>query len=199
VLACNDDLYGGGNRPVAGRSGLHHDLEADETVLVVVDGMPAARARVRLAIYADGAECGAVDLGEQLGEAVAAGSNVGAPTVLTASCAGAARTRLFTFAAPEDGAYLFDTFGSSFDTALFARAGACGPEEVGCNDDTDGLQSQVRLELVAGQVVTLGVGGFWGNTGDFVLNIRQEAQAGDPPPADPPPADPEGEADAGAP
>ena len=67
------------------------------------------------------------------------------------------------FVAPWAGAYTFDSSGSSFDTVVYVNAGACGDEELGCNDDFIGLESRVTVELGQNQLVTVSVDG----TGPF--------------------------------
>ena len=68
--------------------------------------------------------------------------------------------------------YTFDTRGSDFDTVLEILPGLCGTDTLGCNDDTDGLRSEVTVDLEDGQEITLVVGGFRGASGVFVLNGR---------------------------
>ncbi|MEQ1564576.1 MAG: hypothetical protein ABMA64_02975 [Myxococcota bacterium] len=75
----------------------------------------------------------------------------------------------YTFDATADGTYVFDTFGSSFDTVLYV-SDACGGAELACNDQSGGDQSQVAVELVAGQQVIVTVDGWAGLVGDYVLS-----------------------------
>lgn len=76
----------------------------------------------------------------------------------------------FAWVAPFDGTFTFDTFGSTYDTAITVRDGnAC--TELGCNDDAGGtLQSSVTVTLFEGQELILVVDG-WSNAscGDYVL------------------------------
>lgn len=86
----------------------------------------------------------------------------------------------FSFTAPVDGAYRIDTFGtedldnSSGDDAdtVLAVFDACGGAELACNDDTDNLDSSVKLDLLAGQTVKIAVGEFDGDEIRFFLNIN---------------------------
>ena len=78
----------------------------------------------------------------------------------------------FTWQAPQAATYVFDTAGSDFDTVLEIQEGTCGRTVLGCNDDRDGLRSEVSVDLEAGQLITVVVGGFRGAQGDFVLNGR---------------------------
>ena len=103
------------------------------------------------------------------------GTNVGAPDLNgPASCGlGGGPDVAYSFTAPNDAIYRFDTFGSNYDTMLFALDMPCGGMELACNDDTNGLQSQIELNMTAGQTVAIIVDGFAGNTGDFTLNIQE--------------------------
>lgn len=87
-----------------------------------------------------------------------------------------ARVLWYTFTAPSANKYVFDTFGSGFDTVLLVYD-ACNGTLLTCNDDSEGLQSRVTLSLGAGQTVKVAVGAFDGfdlgesRCGDFRLNI----------------------------
>ena len=76
------------------------------------------------------------------------------------------------FTAPGDGTYTFDTANDArdFDTILYARD-ACGGAELACNDDTDGIASELTLELTAGETVVVYVSGFGAACGEFALDI----------------------------
>jgi len=116
-------------------------------------------------------ECGFDDLGNALGR-IATGTTVGARNALGGSCASnQAPERAFVWTAPSAGTYEFDTFGSSYDTLLFALA-ECDGAEIACNDDAQGTQSQIILELAAGQSIVLVVDGFFRSSGAFVLNAE---------------------------
>ena len=62
----------------------------------------------------------------------------------------------WSFTARRAGAYCVDTFGSGFDTVLYAR-NTCetSSTQFACDDDTDGPQSQLELTLAIGQRITL--------------------------------------------
>jgi hypothetical protein len=56
------------------------------------------------------------------------------------------------------GAWAIDTFGSNYNTVLWAKRGTCGGEEVACNDDYDGGQ-QSKIFICAegaGEVYVIG-------------------------------------------
>lgn len=76
----------------------------------------------------------------------------------------------YTLVAPADGYYVFDTFGSSVDTVLYVLDGDCGGSSIACNDDATGTQSEVSVQLVEGQTVTVVVDSFGLAGGNYVLN-----------------------------
>jgi hypothetical protein len=80
--------------------------------------------------------------------------------------------RAYLFTAPIAGTYVFDTFGSNFDTVLHVHDGGCGGPSLGCNDDTMGLQSQLSVPLTANQTVLVVVDGFGNSQGNFTLHIN---------------------------
>ena len=79
----------------------------------------------------------------------------------------------YGFTAPNTATYRFDTFGSLYDTVLFALDMTCGGNELACNNDTNGQQSQIDVAMTAGQTIAVIVDGFLGDTGDFTLNITE--------------------------
>lgn len=102
---------------------------------------------------------------------LATGSTTGQGADLVGSCGGDRAADLaFTWTAPSAGTWRIDTYGSDFDTVLYALTD-CGGTELACNDDGEtGFQSEIVLELAAGQTVVLVVDGFGSDTGGFVLN-----------------------------
>ncbi|MEZ4240483.1 MAG: hypothetical protein R3F59_30880, partial [Myxococcota bacterium] len=82
------------------------------------------------------------------------------------------------FTAPATGSYVFDTYGSDFDTVL-AAADGCGGPSLGCNDDMQDLQSQLVLTLQAGQTAILLVDGYATNAGNYLLNVAWERDCTD--------------------
>jgi hypothetical protein len=91
----------------------------------------------------------------------------------TTSCGGAWTAADFTllFTAPSTGTFTFDTVGSDYDTVLALLDGSCEGNEIDCNDDSHGLQSEVSVDLLAGQSVTVVVTGYAGAYGPFMLNV----------------------------
>ena len=86
--------------------------------------------------------------------------------------------RAFTYQAPEAGNYLVHTVGSQFDTVLSVFDGPCGGNRIVCNDDAlgwdpEGGESAVKVELTAGQEVTIVVDSFGSSGGEFTLAITR--------------------------
>ena len=70
-----------------------------------------------------------------------------------------------------------NTFGTGFDTVLYARTDCdAGASEIACNDDSAGvLQSELSLLVDPGQPVALIVDGYSGASGDYVLSVQPGA------------------------
>lgn len=109
------------------------------------------------------------------GEA-ATGTTLGAGSEFELSCnAGGAPDYVFSWTAPSNGTFTFDTIGSSYDTALAIFDG-CEGDELACNDDGEslenGLLSELTIEATLGTTYTIVVSGYNETTaGDFVLNL----------------------------
>ncbi|MBI4951600.1 MAG: hypothetical protein HY908_06175 [Myxococcales bacterium] len=161
-LACNDEGPG-----IGPASQLVLLLAAGEQVVLFVDGKGAS-GDVTLNVK-DG--CPESDLGTSY-PATVSGSTVSEPNLWGGGCGGSgAPEHTFAFEATAAGTYTFDTVGSSFDTLLYVRDTDCNGAELGCNDDTYGLQSEVVVTLAAGQRVVVFVDGFSSGSGDYVLNV----------------------------
>jgi hypothetical protein len=81
----------------------------------------------------------------------------------------------WTFTAPADGTYTFDTWGSAFDTALHLHASCDRTTWLVCNDDTPPtLTSEVSLRLAAGESVLVVVdsNGYPPDRGEYVLRVH---------------------------
>jgi hypothetical protein len=164
-LACNDD-----RGPTDETSELALLLQAGQTVTVAVGGSGRDTGSTLLAISE--LSCPAVDLGSPVPH-VQMGTFAGASDTLSGSCgAQGALDRTLGWTAPADGTYVFDTFGSSFDTVLYAFDGGCTGDELACNDDAGAsVFSRLTLELVEGQTIVLVIEGYEGQTGNWTLNI----------------------------
>ncbi len=80
----------------------------------------------------------------------------------------------FSWSAPVDGTYLFDTLGSDFDTVLYLQT-SCDGRELGCNDDFDEEGNtfslvEVLLEESSPVVVVVDAASA-DERGNFVVNI----------------------------
>lgn len=171
TLACNDDAES------SSASGALVDLHEGQTVTVIVDGAPGHRGDFDLAVGRLGGACPDDDLGVELPVSVSA-STVGAENTTGSSCGGwFAPDLTYAWQAPLDGLYRFDTVGSDFDTVLGIRDGSCDGAELACNDDRrlDDESSEVTLVLLAGQAVTVAVGGKGRTTGSAALHIHELA------------------------
>lgn len=166
-ILCNDDTAGQLSQITA-------NLSANQSVLVVVDGWNGSEGPYTLNVStAVPGTCPDGDLGMTVPQTVT-GSTMAAGDDVVAPCGGTTlgQDRAFVFTAPMAGTYVFDTFGSSFDTVLYVLDGDCLGLSLACNDDTPpGLQSTVSVSLATGQTVVVVVDG-WGNAqGSFVLHI----------------------------
>jgi hypothetical protein len=171
AVACNDDAVGN-------KSKIEVDLAANETVIVVVDGFSGDEGDfvLHVDLPASGM-CPDADLGSTIPQAVN-GSTVGAGDDVTASCgAGGGHDRAYLFTAPAASNYVFDTFGSTFDTIVHVHDGACAGPTLECDDDSMmSLQSSVTVSLAANQTVVVVVDGFGGAQGNFILHVQDEDQ-----------------------
>jgi hypothetical protein len=81
-------------------------------------------------------------------------------------CAGQGPTVWYAYTAAESVRITADTFGSSYDTTLSAFTGVRGSLfQIACNDDAQGLQSQVQFDVSAGVTYYFMVGAFGGGAG----------------------------------
>jgi hypothetical protein len=107
------------------------------------------------------------------------GTTVGESDDVTPECALSGRGApdvVFRWTAPSTGRFVFDTYGSSFDTVLHLRDMECAL--VGCEDDppTRVVLARVVAEVSEGEVFFIAVDGTGESQGDFVLNISQPAE-----------------------
>ncbi len=87
----------------------------------------------------------------------------------------------YVYAPSATGVATVSLLGSQYDTMLAAYRGAeCNPgldRIIGCNDDFNGLQSQLTFDVVGGEAYLIEIGGWSTNTGQGVLTISLEATA----------------------
>lgn len=161
---------------------------ARSTPITAVFGLAAC---LLLAVSAGAQPCPEEDLGSAV-PVTTSGSTLLKPNLLDPSpgiadeqflCFSAAPEATFLFTPPFTGTYRIDTFGSEFDTLVYARsatcdgfdlynllcgAGVCPP----CADDVlPSLQSELVLELIENEPVVIVVDGFGASQGDFDLRI----------------------------
>lgn len=89
----------------------------------------------------------------------------------TARCgANAAPDLFYRYVPPSDQTALISLCGSAYDTVLYVLENGV---EIACNDDFCGLDSELRVPLVAGRTYTIGVSGFRSNCGSYILHISE--------------------------
>lgn len=160
-IACDDDYFGGW-------SSVTLSMPAGASVLLGVEGGDWT-------LNAWQGECADANIG---GELALEGDSTGADTDFTASCQpGYGADVVLRWVAPSTGNWRFSTEGSAYDTILVLNAGGCEGAEIGCGDDTDqpgdssALWSTVTASLRAGDVVFVGIGGYMGDVGNWVLSV----------------------------
>jgi hypothetical protein len=80
----------------------------------------------------------------------------------------------FAWEVPYSGRFRFDTEGSSFDTVLSIQDGVCSGKELACNDDSENSSdSEVTLDLMGGQNVTIVVDGYGGAEGSVSVHVTE--------------------------
>ncbi len=166
-LACNDDFIGL-------RSRLVLELDAGEQVSVVVDGIDGGAAgpfSLRIDEYV-APTCTGTPIPGALPK-VMLGNTSGGLDEHAGGCGGAGSPdHLYRFVAPGPGLYRIHTLGSAFDTVLYAWSECDGPE-LACSDDANlELQSELFVELAAGQTIYVIVDGLAGAAGAYQLNVE---------------------------
>lgn len=163
-VICNDDAIGL-------QSSVTVTLAAAQSILISVESYDGATGPFNLNI--NPAMTCAEEVLVATGASASSGTTVGEDEDFGQTCAlGGAVDHLIAFTASATGLYVFDTFGSGYDTALATYSGCSAALETACNDDAGGgLQSQLTRSMTAGEIILLSVNGYSGNTGAWVLNI----------------------------
>ncbi len=159
-IACDDDTFDVW-------SSLTLDMTAGQTILLGIEGGDWT-----LNIWSG--DC--VDANVGSSDALE-GNTEGLDTTLSvpSACSDAYRTDVvLRWVAPSRGLWVFDTEGSNFDTILSLRPPSCTAAATVCSDDATASGSSVRWSQVsqfldAGEVVFLSIGGYDGDSGDYVL------------------------------
>ncbi|WP_437512576.1 MXAN_6577-like cysteine-rich protein [Sorangium sp. So ce1099] len=152
------------------RSTVMAELEAEETVLVAVSSPGRSLRSFTLDVF-KAPPCPGQDLGSTVPQTVT-GSNEGLADVLSAcfvSTTGGEAT--YSFTAPNDGVYLFDTQGSSFPVLMDVRSGSCTGDFVTCADG-EVTPARATVALSAGDTVVI-VLDTYGETGTYQLAISE--------------------------
>ena len=108
----------------------------------------------------------------------ATGSNAGATDERGESGRGA-KSVWWRWQAPDNGRLTLDTIGSNFDTTLgvYTATRVSSLQSLAENDDAEGNQSRVMIDVSEGTTYRIRVAGFLGDTGQIVLNWNlQEPQ-----------------------
>lgn len=127
---------------------------------------------VCIATSACGGDCPDLELPA---EGTLTGSTIGADDTLSPTCGGPGSPEsTVAFTPLETATYVFDTFGSSYDTVL-AIYSDCEGQEVACSDDAPDWigPSLVALPITSGDTVIAAIDGLLGGSGDWVLNISR--------------------------
>lgn len=169
-IACRDEFGLGLNYEV-----LTLPMVAGEAVVIGVSGYFAEGDYVLHVFPEPPPVCPTADLGSAVPQTVT-GTTVGKGDALTASCNSSSFPSAdvsYTFTAPADGEYAFDTRGTTgFDTLVQVRDGGCNGPELACNAASMGsINGYVHVTLSAGQTVVVSVEGGSGGQGDFVLDM----------------------------
>lgn len=170
-IACND------NYQFDQTSALSVQLVEDQTVTVVVDGNFLAQGPFTLNVGQLDGSCPDEDLGGAI-PTVVNGSTAGAGNAGFGSCGGlSGNDWSYTWTAPADAFYVFDTAGSSYDTVVHVREGACNGLELDCDATDFSGQARAGAQLIAGQIVVVTVDGD-GVDGAFTLTIDEAPSGG---------------------
>ncbi|KYG05697.1 hypothetical protein BE21_39065 [Sorangium cellulosum] len=158
---------------------LTADLATGQTVYIVVDGADGEAGTFELRITrASEPTCPAGAFTGFVPQTIT-GSTVGRPSSVrptaTEACRNAANAADagYSFTAQVAGDYVFDTYGSAFDTMVHVHDATCRGTQLACNDDTLVEQSEVTVTLAAGQTVVVVVDGSRdADDGAFRLTVR---------------------------
>ncbi|UCF34642.1 MAG: hypothetical protein JSV78_04920, partial [Phycisphaerales bacterium] len=106
----------------------------------------------------------------------------------SASCGDSSSTPdvWYVYIAEANGTLTVDTCDSSFDTVLSIHNFCPGTSanEIACEDDTCGQQSEVSISVTVGTAYVIRVSGWNGSVGEFVLNVNGPVD-NDPPEPNP--------------
>ncbi len=111
----------------------------------------------------------------EIGDETVNGSTQDAPRSGDSDCgrSGNSPSNWYKFTAKANGSVTVRTCGSDYDTVLSVYSGCPGEEgnELSCNDDTCGLQSEVEFNATDGGEYLVRVAGYRGATGNYTLEV----------------------------
>lgn len=171
LLGCNDDT-------VQLWSNVTTKLGGGTTVTIIVDGLSGQSGTIHLNI-SEAVEppppppCVAFDIGSQLGQF--GGSTFAGENTEISNCGGDLSPEVaFVWTAPFAGDFRLRTLGSNYDPLLYMRFGECEGFEIACNDDSNGLESEIIVFLTPDDgPMFVFVDGIGGSAGEFTLEISQ--------------------------
>lgn len=119
---------------------------------------------------------GVCDAATPLSWGTQTGTTLNAASIFQGSCSGQGAEVVYALTVDSDTVVCLDTFDSNYDTALYVTANTCGGQanEVACNDDTYGIQSQVLFSAEAGVTYYVFVDSY-NVSGDFNLTATRGA------------------------
>ena len=125
---------------------------------------------------------GAADIGIETVQ----GSTQGAPRGGESDCGRSdnSPSHWYRYTAAADASVTVSTCGSDYDTVLSVYSGCPAAEdnELGCNDDTCDLQSEVEFSVTEGQAYLVRVAGYRGRTGGYTLEVSADGAGPGPGP-----------------
>jgi hypothetical protein len=185
-LACDDD---GGRTSLT--SSIQEPLEEGTTLFVVVDGYSSSSTgdyvldiNYEVATSESDVHPYDEDLGDEVGDALASGSNAGMIDDFSGSCGSSGGEDVaFLWEAPDTGCYIIDTEASSYDTVLrlYDAGGevgiSCGADssgELACDDDggSTSLTSMIRYTFSEGDEYVIVVDAYSSSSGTYELDIN---------------------------
>jgi hypothetical protein len=175
VITCSDDVVGGLT------SQISFTAAAGQTFIVRVSGF-ANRSGDGLLNWstsipapANDNFCNATAVGEGAFSFYNCGATTDGPSTSCVQADALQKDVWFRYTPTVGGLIDISSCGANFDTMIAIHAGTC-PSGFGaildCNDDSCGLSSRVSFTAVAGQPVSIRVGGLIGSTGSGTLVIR---------------------------
>jgi len=166
-LACNDDTFD----PTV--SQVMVNMAAQTTYLIRVAGYDEQSGNFNIIVNGtdplQGDDCSDA-ITTQI-DHIYRGSTDGATGSETSTCSYDDTADVWYSITPQNsGEITISLCGSLFDTSL-AVYDACGGTELACNDDYCGLQSEIDIDVTAGNTYLIRIAGYGGETGEYTLNI----------------------------